>query len=132
MSDRPTEYNSKKIRTRDLSSLPLPENAIAYEQRSLFSEGISRSSRLYDSGGNYGANHQMGAASLQGWKDAIAKYQSSLTTMIPASQTALFDLPDPIAIPMRSRPSNSHFSLRNSTDCPMLMVVMLAYILSSI
>ena len=95
MSDRPTEYNSKKIRTRDLSSLPLPENAIAYEQGSLFSEGIPRSSRLYDSGGNYGANHQMGAASLQGWKDAIAKYQSSPTTMIPASQTALFDLPDP-------------------------------------
>ena len=96
MSDRPTPYNSKNqnLETRGLS--PLSE--VSYEQGSLFSEGIQRNSRLYDSGANY----EMGSQSLQVWKQAIAKYQSSITAMIPAVQTALFDLPsshcDPHAI----------------------------------
>jgi len=97
MSDRPTPYNSRETKTRDLSPSSMSQKMI-YEQGSLFGEGTQRSSRLYDSGANY----QMGAASLQGWKDAIAKHQSSLTAMIPASQTSLFELPnhhcDPHAI----------------------------------
>ena len=90
MSDRPTPYNSNKLGTIGSSPLSMSEYSTTYEQGSLFSEGIPRSSRLYDIGTNY----QMGAASLQGWKDVIAKYQKSITVMIPASQTSLFDLPD--------------------------------------
>jgi hypothetical protein len=69
-----------------------------YKQESLFSEGIQRTSKLYDSGASY----EMGGQSLLAWKQAISKYQSSVATMIPAIQTTLFDLPsnhcDPHAI----------------------------------
>lgn len=75
MSDRATPYNSK--------SDP------SYEQGSLFSEGIQRNSRLYDSGVSY----EMGSQSLQTWKQAIAKYQNSISTMILTFQASLFDLP---------------------------------------
>jgi hypothetical protein len=100
MSDPATPYNSKNYETRGLS----PLSGVNYEQGSLFSEGIQRTSRLYDSGEKY----QMGSQSLQNWKNAIAKYQSSVTTMIPV-QTSLFDLPNnhcdphainPFALPM--------------------------------
>jgi hypothetical protein len=97
MSDRPTPYNNKNIKnseTRDLS----PLSGVNYEQGSLFSEELQRTSRVYDSGANY----EMGNQSLQVWKQAIAKYQSSITTMIPNLQTTLFNLPsshcDPHAI----------------------------------
>ncbi|MBD2188184.1 GIY-YIG nuclease family protein [Pseudanabaena mucicola] len=90
MSDCPTPYNSKNTHSSKSSS-------VNYEQGSLFSEGMQRTSRLYDSGEKY----QMGSQSLQNWKNAIAKYQNSVTTMIPV-QTSLFDLPnnhcDPHAI----------------------------------
>lgn len=75
MSDRPSPYNTKKT--------------LSYEQGSLFSEGIQRNSRLYDSSANY----EMGLSSLHLWKQAIAKYQNSITSVIPATQTSLFDLP---------------------------------------
>ena len=75
MSDRPSAYNRKK--------------RLNYEQGSLFSEGIQRNSRLYDSSVNY----EMGLSSLEVWRQAIATYQSSVTIMIPATQTSLFDLP---------------------------------------
>lgn len=90
MSDRHTPYNSKNLETRGLSPLPNISGVsdISYEQGSLFSEGIQRNSRLYDSSANY----EMGSSSLQLWKQAIAKYQSSITSMIPAIQTSLFDL----------------------------------------
>jgi hypothetical protein len=92
MSDRNTPYNSKNTYNAN------PANSFSYEQGSLFSEGIQRNSRLYDSGASY----EMGSQSLQVWKQAIAKYQSSITTMIPSVQTSLFDLPsshcDPHAI----------------------------------
>lgn len=111
MSDRPTPYNSKntsksKYKNTETNSLsPLfnslphsPQKTLNYEQGSLFGEGTQRSSRLYDGSVNY----EMGSSSLQLWKQAIAKYQSSITTAIPATQTALFDLPsshcDPHAI----------------------------------
>ncbi len=81
MSDRPAPYNSKNLGVS-------PINSLSYEQGSLFSEGIQRNSRLYDSSVNY----EMGSSSLQLWKQAIAKYQSSITSMIPAIQTSLFDL----------------------------------------
>ncbi|WP_271252479.1 GIY-YIG nuclease family protein [Pseudanabaena sp. Chao 1811] len=87
MSDRPTPYNSKKDQTSDFSHLS--DSPYSYEQGSLFSEGIQRSSRVYDSGASY----EMGSQSLQVWKQAIAKYQDSITTMIPAVQTSLFDIP---------------------------------------
>lgn len=94
MSDRPTPYNSKKLETKGLT----PLSGSSYEQGSLFSEGIQRSTRVYDSGASY----EMGSQSLQVWKQAIAKYQDSITTMIPATQTSLFDIPsshcDPHAI----------------------------------
>ncbi len=83
MSDRPLPYNSSQIGESNQS------NSLNYEQGSLFKEGITRNSHLYDSGASY----EMGSQSLQVWKAAIAKYQSSITTMIPATQTALFDLP---------------------------------------
>ena len=75
MSDRPTPYSSK--------------SKINHEQGSLFSEAIQRNSRLHDSSTNY----EMGSQSLQLWKEAIAKYQNSVSTMIPATQGSLFDLP---------------------------------------
>jgi len=105
MSDRPTPYNSKELKPRGLSPLAMSENPIAYEQGSLFSEGIQRSSRLYDTSANY----QMGAASLQGWKRAIAKHQSSVIAMIPASQTSLFDLPNRHCDPDEIDPFNLPF-----------------------
>jgi len=103
MSDRPTPYNSQNLETRGLS--PLSE--VNYEQGSLFNEGIQRTARVYDSSANY----EMGSQSLQIWKQAIAKYQSSITTMIPAVQTSLFDMPsshcdphviNPFALPIQS------------------------------
>lgn len=92
MSDRPSSYNSKNTCNAN------PSNPLSYEQGSLFSEVLQRNSRLYDSGTNY----QMGSKSLQSWKEAISKYQDSITVMIPAVQTTLFDMPsshcDPHAI----------------------------------
>ncbi|MFY7832447.1 MAG: GIY-YIG nuclease family protein [Pseudanabaena sp.] len=103
MSDRPTPYSSKN-RDKFIPSQNIEPSGLnslteaSYEQGSLFSEGIQRNSRLYYSGASY----EMGSQSLQAWKQAIAKYQSSITTMIPAVQTSLFDLPsthcDPHAI----------------------------------
>ncbi len=78
MSDRPTPYNSKD-----------ENKSSEYKQGSLFSEGIQRSSRVYDSGTSY----EMGSQSLQVWKQAIAKYQDAIIKTIPAVQTSLFDLP---------------------------------------
>ncbi len=86
MSDRPSPYNSEN-NSKNNSKKP-----IAYEQGSLFSEGIERNSRLYDSGANYAMGLEMGLSSLQIWKQAIAKYQSSINSAIPATQTSLFDL----------------------------------------
>ncbi len=95
MSDRPTHYNSKN-----------DNKPSEYKQGSLFIEGIQRSSKLYDSGASY----EMGSQSLQLWKQAITKYQNSITTMIPAIQTSLFDLPpnhcdphqiNPFSLPMQ-------------------------------
>lgn len=87
MSDRPTHYNNKN-----------EHKSSEYKQGSLFSEGMQHTSKLYDSGAIY----EMGSQSLQVWKQAIAKYQSSVFTTIPAIQTTLFDLPsnhcDPHAI----------------------------------
>ncbi|MFN9647538.1 MAG: GIY-YIG nuclease family protein, partial [Pseudanabaena sp.] len=94
MSDCPTPYSSNKFETKDSS----PLSGFSYEQGSLFSEGIQRSARVYDSGMNY----EMGSQSLQLWKQAIAKYQDSITKMLPVSQTSLFKIPsshcDPHAI----------------------------------
>ncbi len=81
MSDRPSSYNTKNNRES--------ANPQIYQQGSLFNDAIERTSRLYDSGASY----EMGSQSLQAWKAAIAKFQSSITIMIPDTQTSLFDLP---------------------------------------
>jgi len=89
MSVRPTQYNSKD------------ENKPSeYKQGSLFSERIQGTSRVYDCSTSY----EMGSQSLQGWKQAIANYQNSITTMIPAVQTALFDIPSSHCDPHRINP----------------------------
>lgn len=88
MSDRPTPYNSK--------------NQLNHEQGSLFSEGIQRNLRLHDSSTDY----VMGSQSLQLWKQAIANYQSSISTMIPAIQGSLFDLPSSHCDPHAINPFN--------------------------
>ena len=117
MSDRPTPYNSKNLETRGLSPLSgvnyeqgslfsedlrglSPLSGDSYEQGSLFSEDLQRSSRVYDSGTSY----EMGNQSLQVWKQAIAKYQSSITTMIPDVQTTLFSLSSSHCDPHRINP----------------------------
>jgi len=81
MSDRPSPYNSKNNSES--------ANPQIYKQGSLFNDAMERTSRLYDSDASY----EMGSQSLQTWKAAIAKFQSSITIMIPDTQTSLFDLP---------------------------------------
>ncbi|PZO45134.1 MAG: hypothetical protein DCF19_01185 [Pseudanabaena frigida] len=107
MSDRPTPYNSKNTEAGDLSPLErLTTNSYSYEQGSLFSEEIQRNSRFHDSGASY----EMSSQSLQTWKQAIAKYQNSISTTIPVTQTSLFDMPsnhcnphaiDPFKLPIQ-------------------------------
>ena len=100
MSDRPPVYGSPNP-----SSLPSNSQKINYEQGSLFAgdsaedsqSSLKRSLKLHDSSTTY----DMGSASLQAWKQAIANHQSSVSQAIPV-QTSLFDLPnthcDPHAI----------------------------------
>lgn len=82
MSDR---HNPYKINQKPRQ---VGETSLSYEQGSLFGEGIERSRRVYDSGASY----EMGSRSLQEWKQAIAKYQDSVTKAIPDVQTTLFEL----------------------------------------
>jgi hypothetical protein len=84
MSDRPKSYNPNSYNHNSASA----SSSLNYEQRSLFSEETPQTSRLYDSGANY----VMGSSSLVKWKAAIAKYQSSITAMIPVIQTSLFEM----------------------------------------
>jgi len=78
-------HNPYKTNPKDKQS---EEASLSYEQGSLFGEEIQRSRRVYDSGNDY----VMGSRSLQEWKQAIAKYQGSITKAIPATQTTLFEL----------------------------------------
>jgi hypothetical protein len=96
MSDRPSSYNISGKNTDDFNLL---KPIVSYEQGGLFQERMPQNQqRLCDSGTSY----QMGSKSLQSWKQAIAKYQESLTVMIPAIQSCLFEIPvshcDPEAI----------------------------------
>jgi len=93
MTDRHSFYNSSYNSKNTHNSAT--SKSSSYEQGSLFGEGIQRNS-LRDTGTDY----QMGSQSLQAWKQAIAKYQDSVT--VPAIQNSLFDTPvshcDPHAI----------------------------------